>query len=296
MPSLHKVSVIIPCYNRDRFITETVESVLNQTYPNIELIVVNDGSTDKSRSVLKRFSDKLRILEHPGGLNKGQSASINLGLSQSTGKYIAILDSDDLFLPRKIQKQVDFLEANSEVDLVYGNGEVIDENGNILYKFYEKQPCEESNPSNVLLNCYFLLPNNSLFKSDLIKRVGFFDESLRSGQDHDMAIRIAEVGKLAYLDEILFQYRKHNNSISGKNADLRWKNGFIILEKAINRYNYPSSIIRKRRALLNFRMGQISIEKGKYLISTIYFLKAGILDPIRAFKVITSKNSTGGLH
>ncbi|MDD2735995.1 MAG: glycosyltransferase family A protein [Desulfuromonadaceae bacterium] len=122
------VSVIVPCFNRESFIAETILSVLEQSWPNIELIVVDDGCTDGSRAVLESFGERLTILEHPGRANKGQSAAINLGLLHSTGEYLAILDSDDLFVPDKIKKQVRFLEDNQEVGLVYSNCMYIDEN------------------------------------------------------------------------------------------------------------------------------------------------------------------------
>ena len=129
-----KVSVIIPCYNRERYIAKTVESVLNQTYPHIELVVVDDGCTDNSRMILEQYKNSVRILEHPGRINKGQSAAINLGIRSSSSEYVAILDSDDLFAPEKIEKQVNFLEANLGIGLVYANGHAVDENGNILYQ------------------------------------------------------------------------------------------------------------------------------------------------------------------
>ena len=100
------VSVIIPCYNRQDYIAQTIDSVLNQTWPNIELIVVDDGCTDNSRQILENYGNRVQLLEHPGFTNKGQSAAINVGLNAAKGDYIAILDSDDLFLPQKIVKQI----------------------------------------------------------------------------------------------------------------------------------------------------------------------------------------------
>ena len=290
------VSVIIPLYNREKYIRTTLNSILNQTYQNVEIIVVDDGSTDKSIEALTPILDKITLLQHPGQVNKGQSAAINLGIKNSSGKYICILDSDDLFLPDKLRVQVEFLENNHEIGLVYGNGDVVDSKGKKLWDFYSEPVVEASDPCKVLMNCYFLLPNNAMFRRKLIDKVGYFDEDLRSGQDHDMAIRIAEVTKMAYIDKKIFNYRKHSDSISMKNADLRWRNGFIILNKARKRYRYPLRIIRKRRAVLHFRLGQVYIENKQYLKSGFHFLAAGALDPYRGIKVIFKKESTGGLH
>ena len=296
MDTLPKVSVIIPLYNREKYIVETVQSVFKQTYPNVEIIVVNDGSTDDSSRLLQEFSSSLTLLQHPGCVNKGQSAAINLGLRHSTGKYIAILDSDDLFASDKIEIQVKYLEENNGIGLVYGNGYYINEYGKKPVRCYDRFHQENSNPAEVLLNCYFALPTNALIRKTVFEKAGMFDESLRSGQDHDMAIRIAEVTKIAYIDEKLFYYRRHPESISAQNADLRWRNGFIILNKAKQRFPYPLKIIRKRRAVLYFRLGQLNLEKKKIGKAIIYCLFAGLLDPLRGFKVLIGKEGTGGLH
>ncbi len=296
MSELPKVSVIIPLYNRGQFIAQTVQSVLDQTYPNIDLIIVDDGSADNSREVLQQFADKIKLLEHPGRVNKGQSAAINLGIQSSESKYVAILDSDDLFAPEKIALQVDYLEKNQDVGLVYGNGCAIDEHGKKLYPIYEDGHQENSDPERILMDCYFLLPNNSLVRRKVLEKVGGFDEALRSAQDHDMAIRVAEVTKLAYIDKELFYYRRHGDSISVNNATLRWNNGFIILEKARRRFNYRSGVIRKRRAVLYFRLGQCLLEEKKVVFALWNFLCSGFLDPMRALKVIVGREAMSGPH
>lgn len=293
---LPKVVVIIPCYNREKFIADTIDSVLSQTYPNIETITVDDGSTDKTRMILDSYGDRIRILEHPGRVNKGQSAAINRGLRSSNSDYVAILDSDDLFAPEKIERQVRYLEKHPDIGLVYANGFEIDENGTRLYKIYQEGHVEKSDPNEVLMNCYFLVPNNSLVRRSAFDLAGDFDESLRSAQDHDMAIRLAEVIKLAYIDEPLFYYRKHKDSISHKKASLRWRNGLIILKKASERYNYSFNVKRKRLAVLYFRIGQCFLEEGHLSQAIIHFLKSGLFDPTRALKVLLGIERLTGPH
>lgn len=290
------VSVIIPAYNREKFIRETVDSVLNQTYKNIELVVVDDGSTDDTLEILKEYGDKIIVLQHPGRVNKGQSAAINLGLISSNGKYVAILDSDDLFALKKVQLQVEFLENNPDVGLVYGNGYGVNEKGEKIYRIYGAGHREESKPEKVLLDCYFLLPNNSMIRRNVLERVGGFDETLRSAQDHDMAIRVAEITKLAYIDEELFYYRRHGNSISAQNASLRWNNGFLILNKACKRYQYSPSVVRRRRAVLHFRLGQCLLEEKRYGCALWHFVCSGVFDPVRALRVASGREVITGLH
>jgi hypothetical protein len=165
-----------------------------------------------------------------------------------------------------------------------------------LYRIFSENHVEQNNPERLLLDCYFNLPSNSLIRRNAIEKAGPFDEALRSAQDHDMAIRLAEVTRLAYIDEPLWYYRRHPSSQSGLHAKRRWQAGFTILEKACKRYPYPKKICRKRKSVLNFRMGQCFLEEKKNLNALIHFLKAGILDPIRSLKVISGKEKISSPH
>jgi glycosyltransferase involved in cell wall biosynthesis len=284
-----RVSVVVPVFNRGKFIAETIGSVLAQTYKDFEVIAVDDGSKDDSRAVLDSFGDAIQVIEHPGRANRGQSASINLGLRAARGEFTAILDSDDVWAPEKLATQLRIFAANPEVGLVYGNGWVIDGNGRRMYPVYQPDHREESDASRVLLDCYFLLPSNSLVRTSVIRQAGWFDESFRAAQDHDMAIRIAEITKLAYVNEPIFNYRRHEDSISVKNADRRWRNGFVILDRAASRYAYPASVIRRRRAVLHFRLGQCEAKSRRFGRALGHFVLAGLLDPLRALQVLTGR-------
>jgi glycosyltransferase involved in cell wall biosynthesis len=287
------VSVIIPCFNREAFIRQTISSVLDQTWPAIELIVVDDGCTDRSRSLIESFGSALVVLEHPGCINLGQSASINLGLARCTGKYIAILDSDDLFMPEKLEKQVRFLEAHPGKGLVYCNGMFIDAEGKELYPRYEKAHQPPMRPDDVLLDCCFNVPSNALVRRSLYEKIGGLDESLRAAQDHDLAIRLAEISPVGYIPECLWCYRRHDGSISNTKARLRWQNGFKILDAACRRYSYPRSVRRKRLAVLHFRMGQCMLQERGYLQAIYHLLLAGMLDFPRAAGVLAGRETAG---
>jgi glycosyltransferase involved in cell wall biosynthesis len=293
---LPRVSVIIPCYNRERFIRETVDSALSQTYPNIEVVIIDDGCTDGSRMILEGYKKRIRILQHISRANKGQSASINLAIQLTDSEYIAILDSDDMWFPKKIEVQVKALENNRDIGLVYANGFAIDEHRNKLYQLFQQGHIEINNPDRVLLECYFHVPSNALVRRTAFSLAGEFDESMRSAQDHDMAIRLAEVTKLAYIEEPLWYYRRHSNTQSWKHSKRRWKTGFKILKKARKRHHYHSNIFLKRLAVLNFRLGQCLIEERRYTSAAIRFLVAGMLDPLRAMRVLLGKERRTGLH
>lgn len=290
------VSVIIPCYNRGNFLAQTLESALIQTYSYIEIIAVDDGSTDNTGDILERYKNRVKVLQHRRGENKGQSASINLALGQIRGKYVAILDSDDIWLPAKIEKQVAFLDAHPDVGLVYTNGYAINEKGERLYTIFPPDHIENSDPARTLLECHFNVPSNSLVRRSIYEQVGGFDELMRSAQDHDMGIRISEITRLAYLDETLWCYRRHPDSQSGKHAMRRWKTGFRILINARCRYPYSLNVIRKRLAVLNFRVGQCYYEDKNFLVAMCFFFIAGILDPLRVVAVLNGRQRITSPH
>ncbi|EIK46711.1 glycosyl transferase family protein [Cellvibrio sp. BR] len=283
---------MIPLFNRAQYIEETIHSVLSQDYPNIQLIVIDDGSSDGGDLLVQAIADqtKLILLRHPGNVNKGQAAALNLGLTMATGEFIAVLDSDDLYAPGKIAKQVAFFQQNPEVGLVYGNGKGIDAAGNVIYEINYDNRIERSDPNDLLLDCYFLLPQNSLVRASVYQQAGNFDETLRSGQDHDMLIRLAEKTKIAHQSIDSFRYRRHGDSISAKGTETRWRCGLIILEKAAQRYPYQKSTLRKRRALVNFRLAQALYQKKTNRFEMVWrMLLAGLLDPVRSIAVVTGK-------
>ncbi len=291
-----KVTVIIPCYNREDFIRETIDSALDQTFRNIEVVAVDDGSTDGTRTILESYNGRVKIMEHPGRANRGQSAAINLAMRSTGGEYVAILDSDDVWAPKKIEQQVAFLERNPSIGLVYSNGYAIDERGRRLYELYSKDHHEENKPERVLLECHFGCPSSYLVHRSAYERAGEYDETLRSSQDHDMAVRLAEVTNVAYLDEPLWYYRRHTNTLSRKHASRRWKNGFYILSKACKRHKYGLNVRRQRLAVLHFRLGQCMVEEKRYFAGAGRFLLAGLLDPLRGMGVLFGKESMGGPH
>ena len=280
-----KVSVIIPAYNRVDYIDQTIRCVLDQTYPNVELIVVDDGSEDGTYEKINTYGDRLQLLIHPGHANRGQSEAINIGMAKATGEYIAILDSDDYWELNKLEVQVAYLDKHPDIGLVYTNGYAVDAGGNQLYPIHASDHVETNEPDLVLLDCYIALPVNSLVRREVYERVGWFEARYRASQDHDMLIRIAEVAKLAYIPDFLWYYRQHGGSISSTQQDIRWRTGFTILENAKKRYPYKSVTIRKRLAVLNYRLGLCHFAGHKFIRAFGRMMVALMLDPVRSLKV-----------
>ncbi|KPQ01363.1 glycosyltransferase [Marinobacter sp. HL-58] len=285
------VSVVIPSYNRAAYIEEAVDSVLKQSYKSIQLIVVDDGSDDGSYEKLGNYEalGVLDLLTHPDRQNRGQSAAINLGIRHASGEYFAVLDSDDMFASEKIANQVTFLEEHPDIGMVYGQGHAVDVEGNFLFKVPGDEHLELGDPNYLLLDCYMALPGGALIRKSVLDEVGFFEESFRAGQDHDMALRIMEATKTAYLPKLAFYYRKHGDSISAKGLERRWKTGMEILERARQRYPYESSTIRKRKAVLHFRLGQTYWREGDRVKALPHLVTSGALDPARALSVILGR-------
>lgn len=290
------VSVIIPCYNRESYISETIESVLAQTYKDFELIVINDGSTDGSKEVILQYTDRLTFLEHAGGVNRGQSASLNLGLMHCTGKFICILDSDDLFAPEKLEQQLQALKNSPEIGLVYSNGKSTNSEGVPQFTIYPDDHKAPAGPDEILLNCSVNLPSNSMVRRSVLERAGPFSETLRAAHDHDMILRLSEISKFEYINQIHWYYRRHEDSISHRNAIQNWTDGFAILRSACERYPYSFNTRRKRKAVLHFRLGQCYLKERRKLTALNHFLKAGILDPARSIKVLSGRERITNPH
>lgn len=283
------VSIVIPAYNRKGYIQEAIESALGQDYSCIEVIVVDDGSTDGTYELVEQFAvdGVVHLYTHPSRENRGQSASLNLALQKAQGEFVAVLDSDDYLANDKISVQLQYLLSNPDVGMVYGQGHAVDASGKFLFKVPDDSHEERGDPNNLLLDCYMALPGGALIRKSILDEVGPFEESFRAGQDHDMVLRIVEVTKVVYLPRLAFFYRKHGDSISAKGLERRWTTGMEILRRAAGRYPYKKSTLRKRRAVLHFRLGQTYWRDSRRVKALSQLFLAGMLDPARALRVIT---------
>ncbi len=206
-----KVSVVIPAYNAERFVAKAIDSVLNQTYRDYEIIVVDDGSTDNTLEVLKSYGDKVRYVRQS---NKGASAARNTGIRHANGKYIAFLDADDVWFSQKLEKQVKVLDERPEFGLVYSNVEFPSrQNGVVQTQFDLKRPYSGKILSKlIVMNA---IPTSTVVaRKECFEKVGLFDESLVASEDHDMWIRIATRYDATYLEDPLMMNGLHSGSLS----------------------------------------------------------------------------------
>ena len=190
------VSVVIPLFNRPDCIAEAIESVRAQTYPAIEIIVVDDGSTDGGPALVEAFAGEDPSIHQLRQVNAGPSAARNRGLAAARSRLVTFLDSDDLMLPGRVERQVRHLAENPEADVVIGIERIELLPGVTAPRWLRELPPADEHPR------YFLM--SMLLDRRHIEAVGGFDESLRVGEDVDLAVRLRAAGaRIATVDEVL---------------------------------------------------------------------------------------------
>lgn len=266
------VSVIMPCYNdAERFLEEALESVLSQTYKRIEIIIVNDGSTDNSESVILNLIEKnkergiIKYVKHDH--NKGLGAARNSGIKCASGEIIAFLDIDDVWYSNKLEKQVEFMLTHSDIDMVFSNCDVISPIGK-----YRSINRTISTPITfeMLAQGNFIPMPTPIVKVEMFKKIGLFDEDkdLEGAADWDMWLRIAKEGKIAYIDEPLAIYRVRYDSLSRKKPKRQEEAAWKVFTKNILNDNSLSDNFKKH-CLFNFYLGM-----GKIYYYTNYYSDA----------------------
>ena len=201
------VSIVTPSYNQARYLQATMDSVLGQSYPNIEYIVIDGGSTDESPAMIAARGDQLAYwVSEP---DKGQTSAINKGFAQADGEILAWLNSDDTYEPEAVAEAVAYLLSHPEVGLVYGEANFIDEHGKVIGRF----PAAQTDHSR-LRGGYVHIPQQSAFwRADLWRQVGPLDESLYFAMDYDLWLKLSEVSKVQYLPgRIWANFRLHGDS------------------------------------------------------------------------------------
>lgn len=244
MPSEPSVSVIIPTYNRANFVLNAIQSVLDQTFKNVEIIVVDDGSTDDTQHALEPFNKKIRYLVTE---NKGASHARNIGMKAASGKYIAFLDSDDSYLSSKLELQVSFIESHPEIGMTFTevsatDGKCVFERYHLrsFHAIYDRKgwsyqdvfpesgeficgalaqliPYHMGHIFKHVLMGPLVFSNTALFPKAILKHVGYQNESYRYCEDYEFIVRLCKHYKVAFLDVPTYLYRYHGDQISKVN-------------------------------------------------------------------------------
>lgn len=208
------VSVVIPAYNCDRYLAEAIDSVLAQTEQDYELIVVDDGSTDRTQQILQTYRNQaLNIdLRTVCQLNQGVAIARNHGIELARGKWIAFLDADDVFLPNKLAAQVAIAQSNLDVGIVHSGWQRISTTGEILMQVEPWQQIPTLDLES-WLRWKPVLPSAMLFRRDWLERAGGFDPRFPPAEDTELVLRLARMGcRSIWLPQVTVRYRQHENS------------------------------------------------------------------------------------
>jgi glycosyltransferase involved in cell wall biosynthesis len=223
------VSVIVPCYNHENYIKECLLSVINQSYKNIELIVIDDGSSDNSIQIINQLRTDYEFI-FEAQANRGISATLNKGIQKyASGKYISILASDDFWHPNKLEKQVAFMEFNKGFAMVCSNSYIVNSQSRVDTFFNEKLFDGLYSFNEIALGKCLIPALTVLIRRDTFDKVGYFDENLLI-EDLDMWLRISYSFKIGVLKEKLAYYRKHSTNVSSRSLAMS-ASRFKILKK-----------------------------------------------------------------
>lgn len=257
------VSVIIPAYNIAPFVVETMESVFSQTYKDFEVILVNDGSqdTEELEALLEPYLSRMIYIRQ---WNSGAAVARNIAILASTGKYLAFLDGDDVWLPEKLKVQMDFIEKTG-FEMAYCDARLF---GEITYKedtYMEKSPSEgEVNTESLLLGKCNVITSGTVALRGPVVEVGMFDKNLPRNQDFDLWFRLAKRNvRMGYQPDVLLSYRVRLNSLSGTNTQ-RAERNVVALKRISEKYELTPI----EQSAWDFQMGlsvaELELEKGKY--------------------------------
>lgn len=272
-----KVSVIIPAFNRAHLLSRAIQSVINQTFQDFEIIIVDDASTDKTEDVVKSFKDN-RIIYLWNNRNQGSNASRNIGLKHASGEFIAFLDSDDEWLPEKLDKQLNvFKSHNKNIGLVstgYSNDEKPFEPVIPKYRGYILKEL-------LIRDCIGTM-STPLIRKKCFDIVGVLDESMLASQDWDMWIKIAQFYEIDFTPDILSKYHHQPDSISKNVSAIKRAHKLIFKKYQHLLKALPKKILIERY----FSEGRFFCWKRDPIESGRYFTKAIMLNPFIFFRIL----------
>jgi glycosyltransferase involved in cell wall biosynthesis len=219
-----KVSVFIPNYNYASYLPKCLDSILAQTYQDFEIVIVDDGSTDNSHNLLMeyqhRFPQNIHYFWHPGHSNKGVAATSNLAMMKAQGEYLAWTGSDDVWYPEKLSLQVDQLERDPRLGMVYSYADFIGRDGKLLPGRAGLDITSDPNPLGRILQYCHPPAMTTVIRRQCLDSIGLCDETLSACEDWDLWIRLFSHWKVGFIDRPLAMYRLHGNNLS-KGVDVK---------------------------------------------------------------------------
>ena len=253
---MSKVSIIIPTFNRSDYITTALDSVLAQTYKDYEIIIIDDGSSDDTKEVLKPYQDNIHYFYHD---NKGIPATRNKGIREATGDFIAFLDSDDYWLPEKLERQIECFCKNSHYGMVATRCSSITPDGRLRKK---NRPGKSGWVLIDLFKANFIRTSSAMIKKECFEKVGLFDESLPECEEYDLWLRITRKYPIGFINEPLAVYTDNPKGISTDSLAGRLQR-LKVLEKDYLKECIPPALYRKRLASNYHYVGRHYLNQGE---------------------------------
>ncbi len=245
-----------PSFNQAKYLEATINSVLNQDYPNLEYIIVDGGSTDGSLEIIKKYQDRLAWWVSES--DSGQTDAINKGFSRASGQILAWINSDDTYCPGAISQAVALLLEHPNWGMVYGDANFINENGIFIGKF----PAAQTDYEKLRLGYVHIPQQASFFRASLWKRVGPLDPSFYFAMDYDLWVRLARLAALVYIPRMWANFRLHHDAKTIAADDFCWREmlrihyrdggtffSFFVLKYYIRKMVAPLITWRRRRQM-----------------------------------------------
>ena len=262
--SVPSVSVVIAAYNRASLLPETLDAVLAQRFRDFEVIVVDDGSTDDTQRLLRSYGDQIRSFYQK---NSGPATARNLGIHHARGQWISIQDSDDIPTPDHLESLFAFAEKNPDCGIVFANGAYLGGPEHNRETIIPKEKSRRLAQRGVRLLDLFeksiVRLQAALLSKTCLETIGGHDESLRICMDLDLAFRIFMRYPVAYLDKVVFLYRKHEGNI-GRNQDLRLLENIRVIEKLVREFPQAGEELGTRRIAQRTAYRYYRLAKGRW--------------------------------
>lgn len=284
-----QVSVLMSVYNSARYLRESVESILNQTFTDFEFLITDDGSEDTSIAILQEYAShdpRIRLISHE---NWGLTRTLNQMLKVAKGELIARMDADDIAFPDRLERQVKFLQAHPEVVCLGGSHELIDEKGRTL--IYSPVPAGNEEIQKLLLGGTSTICHPcAMMRREAMLQVGGYDETLKTSQDLDLFLKLGEIGELANINNaFLLKFRMHKGSVSQRKIAQQGDDARKACEAAWQRRNVTGQFTRKtwstdtdRESLHDFlmRCGWSMFNHGHRTAAISYGVRASMTLPL----------------
>jgi glycosyltransferase involved in cell wall biosynthesis len=266
------VSVVIPVYNQERYIKEAVESVLGQTYPQVELVVVDDGSTDRTPEILKTYGSRLRYIRQS---NAGAATALNNGIAAATGELVGWLSSDDVYEPAKVQRQVELFQARPEISLTYTDFNVIDGDGRLIRTVRSPYYSDRKEFIRRLILGNFVNGSSVIAKKKALVDTGLFDPVMTYHADANMWLRLLKRHEFGHVNEVLLNYRWHAGNASNNVAAMR-RHRYVYFDKIWETLE-PKDVVNGGGATQDFERfrGQALVANGLFDRAVTHYRRHG---------------------